>query len=226
MMTQSMCKKVVIFDLDDTLYKEIDFLKSAYRHIASLVSNDHAPEDEVYQLMLQTYYAGGNAFEAAVTKYGFRLFSVEWMLSVYRNHKPKITLDEETRNTLDWLKAQGVVMGIISDGRMAQQINKIEALGLEEYMDPNDIIINNHSEFFKPDMRSYRRFMEKYGADCDYLYIADNPAKDFKAPNTLDWTTICLLDDGMNIHKQVFNQKPEYLPMHKISSMREILAII
>ena len=27
----------VIFDLDDTLYKEIDYLKSAYREIASLV---------------------------------------------------------------------------------------------------------------------------------------------------------------------------------------------
>ena len=47
-MMPSMCKKVVCLDLDDTLYKEIDFLKSAYRHIASLVSNANAPEDDVY----------------------------------------------------------------------------------------------------------------------------------------------------------------------------------
>ena len=218
--------KVVVFDLDDTLYKEIDFLKSAYRHIASLVSNDHAPKDEVYQLMLQTYYAGGNAFEAAVTKYGFQLFSVEWMLNVYWHHKPKIALDEETKTTLDWLKAQGVVMGIISDGRMLQQKNKIETLGLEKYMDPSNIIINDRSEFFKPDMRSYRRFMEKYGADCHYWYIADNPTKDFKAPNALGWTTICLWDDGRNVHPQSFDQNPELLPKMKVKTLSEIMVII
>ena len=218
--------KVVVFDLDDTLYKEVNFLKSAYRHIASLVSNVHAPEDEVYHLMLQTYYVGGNAFEAAVVKFGFRLFSVEWMLNTYRNHKPEITLDEETRTTLDWLKAQGVVMGIISDGRMLQQMRKIEALGLEEYMDPSDIIINDRPEYFKPDPRSYKRVMEKYGADCDYWYIADNPAKDFKAPNALGWTTICLLDDGTNIHPQDFDQNPELLPKMKVKALDEIMAMI
>ena len=33
-MMPSMCKKVVVFDLDDTLYKEIDYLKSAFQEIA------------------------------------------------------------------------------------------------------------------------------------------------------------------------------------------------
>jgi len=27
---------VVVFDLDDTLYKEIDFLKSAYKEVATI----------------------------------------------------------------------------------------------------------------------------------------------------------------------------------------------
>lgn len=31
--------KVVCFDLDDTLYKEIDYLKSAYREIASYAAD-------------------------------------------------------------------------------------------------------------------------------------------------------------------------------------------
>ena len=221
-----MCKKIVVFDLDDTLYKEIDYLKSAYRHIASLISNTRAPEDEVYELMLKTYYAGGNAFEAVVTKYGLRLFSVEWMLNVYRNYKPKITLDEETRTTLDLLKTHGVVMGIISDGRIPSQMNKIEALGLKDYVDPSDIIINECSDFYKPDIRSYRHFMEKYGVDSDYWYVADNPAKDFKAPNDLGWTTICLLDDGRNIHPQSFDHLFGLLPKEKLKTLSEIMALL
>ena len=219
-------RKVVVFDLDDTLYKEIDYLRSAYRHIASLVSNARVPEDEVYELMLKTYNAGGNAFEAVVSRYGLRLFSVEWMLNAYRNHKPKISLDEETRTTLDRLKVQGIVMGIISDGRVQSQMNKIEALGLKDYVNPGDIIINECSEYFKPDVRSYRRFMEKYGADSAYWYIADNPAKDFKAPNALGWTTICLLDDGRNIHPQSFDHLPGLLPKKKVKTLSEIIPLI
>ena len=118
-------RKVVVFDLDDTLYKEVDYVKSGFRHIASLVSNVNAPEEEVYQLMLDTYHQGGNAFETVVQKYGFRLFNVQWMISAYRNHKPQISLADDTRVVLDGLKANGTIMGIITDGRRTQQMNKI-----------------------------------------------------------------------------------------------------
>lgn len=201
-MMPCMCKKVVVFDLDDTLYKEIDFLKSAYRHIASLVSNANAPEEAVYELMLNTYQTGGNAFEETVRQFGFRLYSVQWMLCVYRHHKPKITLDENTWQTLEQLKANGVTMGIISDGRLQQQWNKIEALELMKFVDKKNIVINDIEDRFKPDRRSFRFFMDKFGKEADYWYIGDNTAKDFVAPNSLGWTTVCLLDDGRNIHRQ------------------------
>jgi len=55
MMMPCMCNKVVVFDLDDTLYKEIDFLKSAYSYIARLTSNEKALEEDIYQLMWNTY---------------------------------------------------------------------------------------------------------------------------------------------------------------------------
>ena len=218
-----MCKKVVCFDLDDTLYKEVDFLKSAYRHIASLVSNANALEDDVYQTLLNTYLQGGNAFAAVVQKYGFRLFTVEWMLDVYRNHKPHVTLDNDTRLTLERLKAKGVTMGIISDGRYAQQMNKIDALGLKEFINEDDIVINTDRSRIKPDRQSFKYFMEKYGKDCDFWYVGDNTAKDFVGPNTLGWTTVCLLDDGRNIHKQDFLQETLAMPQMRIKCLSELL---
>ena len=217
---------MVVFDLDDTLYKEIDFLKSAYRHIASLVSNVNAPEKDVYQLMIETYQKGGNAFETVVQKYKFRLFSVQWMLGVYRNHKPYISLDDDTRNTLDQLKANGVTIGLISDGRQMQQQNKVDALGLETYMDKSDIIINDKEERHKPDIRSFRTFVDKYGKGCDYWYVGDNTKKDFKGPNNLGWSTVCLLNDGRNIHPQDFDHLPSILPKYRINKMSDILSIV
>ena len=218
--------KVVVFDLDDTLYKEIDFLKSAYHHIASLVSNVNAPEDEVYQLMLNTYLQGGNAFETVVKTYSFHLFTVQWMVETYRNHKPHISLDGDTRDTLDRLKAKGIILGIISDGRLVQQRNKIEALGLKEFIDEENIIINDVEKLYKPDRRSFLYFMKKYGEDYDYWYIGDNTKKDFVAPNSLGWTTVCLLDDGRNIHEQDFGYQMAFMPNHKISKISDVLVFI
>ena len=221
-MMPCMCKNVVIFDLDDTLCKEIDFLKSAYRHIASLVSGESISEDDVYRMLWQAYQRGDNAFESVIRKYGFQLFTVQWMLNVYRNHKPRIVLCDEVKMTLEKLKSDDVILGIISDGRYIQQMNKIEALGLRDCIHENDIIINTDKEHIKPDLRSYKYFMDKYGDGCDFWYVGDNTAKDFIAPNSLGWTTVCLLDDGRNIHEQNFNLDDIYLPQYQIKQMKEL----
>lgn len=213
---------MVVFDLDDTLYKEIDFVKSGFKHIASLVSNVNAPEEEVYQLLLDTFLQGGNAFETVVQKYWFRLFNVQWMITAYRNHKPVLWLDDDTRRMLARLKADGVTMGIITDGRRMTQHNKMEALGLKQYMDVSDIIVNEVEERQKPDRGSFECLMEKHGKDCDYWYVGDNTEKDFVAPNRLGWKTVCLLDDGRNIHQQNFDHDSGGMPQLRIRSISEL----
>lgn len=49
-------KDIVVFDLDDTLYKEIDYLFSAYHAIAESIRLDVAGE------MLDWYHAGKMCF--------------------------------------------------------------------------------------------------------------------------------------------------------------------
>lgn len=216
---------VVVFDLDDTLYKEIDFLKSAYRQIAHLVSNGDKREDEVYQVMLDTYLSGGNAFETVIRKYGAESLDVPSMLAIYRSHQPNISLDEDTRSTLEWLKSNGVILGIISDGRYTQQMNKVLALGLNRFIDDENIIINEDRDRMKPDERSFRHFMDKYGPEAAFFYVGDNTDKDFVAPDKLGWTSVCLLDNGDNIHKQCFpalNGEKRPVQVKKISDVLSI----
>ena len=49
-----MKNKIFIFDLDDTLYKEIDFLYSAYREIAGWIELKFSLKG-IYAFMLETY---------------------------------------------------------------------------------------------------------------------------------------------------------------------------
>lgn len=132
-------------------------------------------------------------------------------------------LDEETRTTLMRLKDDGVVLGIISDGRMITQANKICALGLGRFIGEEDIIINEVEERFKPDMKSFRKIMERYGKDSEYWYIGDNTSKDFKAPNSLGWITVCLLNDGRNIHQQDFKKEQAFLPKYLAYKINDII---
>lgn len=226
-----MRQKVVCFDLDDTLYKEIDFLKSGYRKVSEMVGNRYSLDaHEVYARLLSWYNQGENPFERMNEAYGLNNPIGDY-LNVYRYHQPSILLSQETISTLDALKDEGSVLGIISDGREITQKQKIEALGLFGLIESDFVFINEDKKYFKPNHWSFDRFMllcyEKYqNANLEFCYVGDNTDKDFLAPNQLGWETICLLDDGRNIHKQNFGLPKENLPKHTIKAIVELLDII
>lgn len=217
--------KVVVFDLDDTLCKEIEYLKSAYREIATYAAqmctgsgvSIQVLEVKAYEAMMEAYHDGKNAFEALNAFLGFELPIAE-LLQMYREHVPQISLEEDVRYTLDKLKAEGVLMGIVSDGRELTQWNKIKALGLTEWIDESCVIINSSQDCFKPNPCGYQRLVEAVVAiaqeeEISFTYIGDNLKKDFIWPKKNGWQTVCLRDDGRNIHLQDFeNTPPEALP--------------
>ena len=223
--------KVVCFDLDDTLCKEIDYLKSAYREIAEYAAEHcHGCSDPVavlaqkaYEAMLAAYHEGQNAFEELNKFLGLYLPIADY-LYIYRNHKPKIALMEDVVQTLDALKAEGVRIGLITDGRSVQQRNKIEALGLGRWIENADTVVSEEFGSEKPALANYAYFMKHYPECQDFTYIGDNPRKDFIAPNALGWQTICLMDDGRNIHKQDFSSlSDQALPKKTIMSLKDLI---
>jgi putative hydrolase of the HAD superfamily len=206
---------IIAFDLDDTLYKEIDYLKSAYTEIAQLAASQTVSQksfpavcQEAYNAMMEAYLGGGNAFEALNELLNLST-PIKKYLETYRTHRPNIRLNDETVATLNALKAEGHVIGIITDGRSIQQRNKIEALQLRRWVSPEDIVISEEFGSEKPAEANYRHFMLRYPECHKFVYVGDNPKKDFIAPNRLGWKTICLLDNGQNIHKQQLQQSSE-----------------
>lgn len=219
-----MNKKIVVFDLDDTLYKEITFLKSAFQVIARCVADKTGTSDTMlFDQMMQWHENKENVFRALLTKHKGIGMDIMDLLDIYRNHDPKISISADTRKLLNALVGLNIKLGIITDGRSIQQRNKINALGLKKYF--GDVIISEEFGSEKPCPLNYQYFMDKYGK-ADYYYIGDNTAKDFVSPNKLGWLTICLLDNGTNIHKQDFDLPTINLPSHKIGSLEELSAIL
>ena len=212
---------ILTFDLDDTLYKEIDFLKSAYKEIAIRLSKETAVHYEIILANMLLYYKSGlNAFSEIINTYNITTYGVDDFISIYRNHKPQISLNKPVENMLFRLKQMVFKVGVITDGRSVQQRNKIEALGLSDYFD--DIIISEEFGSEKPNVANYTYFENQYGDAMDYIYVGDNTQKDFLAPNALGWHTICLLDDGHNIHKQSFELEKSKLPKQCITDVLDL----
>lgn len=209
---------VVCFDLDDTLYKEIDFVESGFRLIA-----ESEKRPDLLPKMMGWRERGEDVFFNFNKAIGKETSKSEY-LKMYRYHIPKITLSEGVEETLDELKSREVILGLITDGRSETQRNKIKALGLGRWFKNDNIIISEEFGSEKTDERNFRFFMNKY-PKMNYYYIGDNPKKDFVVPNRLGWKTVILKNNGRNIHKQ--EAVPVvYLPQITITSIGELLDFI
>ena len=206
---------VICFDLDDTLYKEIDYLESAYKEIAEYVGHP-----EVTDQMLDWYQSGENAFKKLIEFYNLTL-SIADLLKIYREHYPDIHLDEGVKEFLVSLKEDGAKLGLISDGRSLTQRNKIKALGLEGFFDIEIISEEFGSE--KPCLKNYQAVMDKFPERKLFVYVGDNTAKDFWAPNQLGWRTVCLAQDERSIHRQDMSLDKEYMPERVITNLKDTI---
>ncbi|WP_308991968.1 HAD family hydrolase [Mariniflexile litorale] len=217
---------VVVFDLDDTLYHEIDFLKSAYKEIAQyLASTCNSLYPLIYSDMVCLYDKGLNVFEGILEMHRIKDVEIKGLLNIYRQHKPDISLSNSIQKLLENLKRDVFKMGLITDGRSIQQRNKISALGLSSYFDA--VIISEEFGSEKPHINNFKYFVDAYGTSKQYIYVGDNTRKDFIAPNKLGWHTVCLLDNGKNIHKQSFSKKDTFeAPHYIIKDLVEIEGLI
>ena len=197
----------VIFDLDDTLYPERAYVRSGYAAVAQYLGH---PE---YADKLFGYFEEGkNAFDELIAYMSENdpgeKPELSALLEVYREHKPQISLYPEMEKAIDSLKAKGIKIGIITDGRISGQKNKIKALGLDEKVD--EIIITDELggiQFRKPCDIAFRIMQTRWRLPFEeILYVGDNPAKDFVAPMQL----------GM---KSLYFKNPEGLYSRDITSM-------
>lgn len=209
----------VAFDLDDTLYKEEDFVKSGYKAVAETIGDEKA-----YSVMIDAYKKGENPFNAVLDNISTEMSDKD-MLTIYRQHIPNITLDEETKNTLQALKDSGFHLSLITDGRTLTQRNKIKSLGLTEFFGEN-IYISEEQGADKMLPNSFIAVEKKFSSDNAFWYIGDNLKKDFLHPNKMGWKTVCLRDRGNNVHPQNIIVEDEYRPQIYINSIDELLRII
>lgn len=186
--------KAIIFDMDDTLYPELDYVRSGYMAIARRLVRPDWPAERIYDFMWQTFENGprDRVFNVVLEQLGEPDDPqvIAELIGQYRCHRPVLQLEDPVKQLLTALKAR-YKLGLITDGFLPAQRLKVEALGLADMFDRIIFTEELGREYWKPSPRAYKMMEETFGVSGpECIYIADNPAKDFIAPNALQWHTV------------------------------------
>ncbi len=176
--------KAVVFDLDDTLYSEKEYVRSGYKAVSDIFPKIENAEAKLWK----AFEEKKSAIDEFLLSEG--IYSDELKqkcLETYRHHQPEIHLYEGVTEMLTQLHKKRLYIGIITDGRPEGQKAKIDVLNLNKYSDC--IIITDELggiQFRKPCDVSFRMIQKKLEIPFEQMmYVGDNVNKDFTAPEKL-----------------------------------------
>lgn len=213
---------VVVFDLDDTIFSERTHAIDAYHSVAQMDDIKGAGlTQRAVQVMTRALDKGENPFDA------LQLLlpgNTTERLNVYRSHTPQhLTPWPDAADVLQRLTAAGVRCGIITDGRSHTQRAKIKALGIERFFHPADILISGETGHDKTQPANFAAIVHHYPEAASFIYVGDNPARDFLVPQRMGWDTYMLRARPGNIHTQ---HTPWPEGVHSIESLTELLTLL
>lgn len=182
-----------VFDLDDTLYPERDFVLGGFAAAGAWLRVTHgvAGFAEIASHLFATGRRG-TIFNEALPLIGLepKAELVAQLVETYRSHEPHLRLFPDAVAAIAWA-APRFHLALITDGFAGVQARKIRALGLEAIIGCRIITDELGREFWKPSPEPYRRVMiHSPGRASGYVYVADNPRKDFIGARQLGWRTV------------------------------------
>lgn len=220
----------VVFDLDDTLYDEIEYCRSGFAAVAeSLCKLSKAPPAKhIFGIIWKQFTAGNRrrTFNAALDELGIGYDEqlIQQLLPVYRQHVPQIKLPEDSRDVLEKLSHQ-YTLALLTDGFLPAQELKVRALGIEGYFRCIVYTERLGRECWKPSPVGFEKIMRDLdGQPESSAFVADNETKDFIAPNRMGFLTIQIIRPG-RIHT-ASSQEPDAAARYVINQISELPALL
>ncbi|MFB5166836.1 HAD family hydrolase [Parageobacillus toebii] len=218
--------KGIVFDLDDTLFPESAFVRSGF-----LAVNDYLKKQGInsfYKEAIYLFNTGkrGNIFNLVLDKLKIKYNRefINKLITIYREHFPSIKLYEDAEWAIQYFKDK-YKLGLITDGFLVTQENKIKALGISQYFDVVICSDEYGRENWKPSPTPYLKVMEKLQLTGEELiYVGDNPTKDFITAKKLGWLTIQIKrSQGEYLNVDVNEDYKAHHLIHSLIELKDLL---
>lgn len=213
---------ILVFDLDDTLYDELSYVRSGFAVVARYIERLHgvSQKEVLSRLDGQLQLGRSRIFDAVFESFGiYTKKLVRRCVSLYRLHQPKIELYPEAARSLVRFRERPIY--IVTDGNTNAQKNKLVALGLYNRRPVRRCYLTyrHGRKNSKPSPYCFRKIAEREGVEpSEVVYIADNPQKDFVGIKTLGFKTVRVMTGQ---HRNV-RKDQEHEADYKIHSLDEL----
>ena len=192
--------EAVIFDLDDTLYPEADYVLSGFQAVADWAEIHLAiPAGQGFRQLFSLFEEGvrGDTFDRWLASSGAAAAGrIPQMVQVYREHQPRLAPFPEVPDLLPSLRRH-YRLGLLSDGYAAAQRRKLAALDIAHHFDVIVFTDEWGRECWKPSPRGYQAALQQLTvAAHDAAYVGDNPLKDFAGARQIGMHTIWVRRPG------------------------------
>jgi putative hydrolase of the HAD superfamily len=187
--------KAVVFDLDDTLYDELTYVRSGFGAVASYLAARYEADASFFMnIMWNTMLDNGRGkvFDTALESIQQRTrTNVNNCITIYRLHQPQhLELYTDAEVVLRFLEDKQIPRYVVTDGNKLVQHRKLQALQLEQRMNKCFITHRYGVKHSKPSPYCFNKIAEIEKVDpSEVVYIGDNVSKDFVGIKPLGFQT-------------------------------------
>ncbi len=185
--------KLIIFDLDDTLYKENSYVKSGFSEVSKYISKKtKIPQKKIFTYIRGTFkrWWRGNNFDKVIEHFNIKNISKEEMIEIYRKHIPKIKISDKNIKLLKLLKKK-YLLCIITNGNPWVQRNKTNALDVEKYVDKIYYAEDEWFNYRKPHKRFFQKAMKEFWTKPkETIMIGDDITTDIAGAKSIGIETL------------------------------------
>ena len=218
----NLARTVVVFDLDDTLYPEADYVDSGIRYVCAQINSLCGIDcyEAIQAQRLQDAKLDWLSLACELT--GLKPSVKESLLWMYRLHLPDIKLSTNCSVSLEKIKSAALAVAVLTDGRSVTQKFKLASLGLSHY----PAYVSEDYGSAKPAPDRFKAIQKDFPAE-KYVYVADNVQKDFLGCNPLGWLGIAMRGNDRNIYSKSTQDLPEsVLPTYWVNSWEELTELL
>lgn len=217
-----MVADLVVFDLDDTLYPEVEYVESGFNAVGLHVRQRFgAAEFKTVAKRLFDEGVRNRVFNLALAEIGIepapRLISE--LVDVYRSHPPELILSIEVAQVLGDL-GRSRQLALLTDGFATSQRLKISSLRLEPYFGAIVVTGEHPVSWRKPGISGFQHLQSFFGVPPSRaIYVGDNPAKDFEGPQSLGWNVA-----RIRLSQGIYNSLPTPRGVTEFASLTSFTA--
>ena len=216
----------LIFDMDDTLCPEREFVLARLAAVARRLEERYGPQIDFERELVTCYEADlrTNVFDTVLERAGVAPEEgvIRELVALYRSLPVDLAPYPDVEPALE-LWSRRLPLALITDGHGPTQRAKLACVGLAPYF--REVVFTHDlgPGGIKPSAAAFRLVQQRIGFEGPAAMVGDNPALDFPAPKQLGWTTVRIVRPGAKFARA--EADPSCTPDHVIGHLDELQAI-